>query len=197
MKKNEELYKFYKELDRSLFIDKQASKPYAQCDCALAIECGQTISQPSLVYKMTEALDLEKTHRVLEIGTGSAYQTAFLSRFAGQVYTVERIAELARSAKKRLQSLGYNNILFKTGDGGEGWAEHAPFDRIIVTAAAGTIPKPLLSQLAPCGKMVLPVGARDRQELLLITKDASGCIVQESLGLVLFVELKGVYGWDR
>ena len=196
MKNSDELYKFYKALDRSLFIDNQASKSHAQCDRALPIECGQTISQPSLVYKMTEALTLAKTHRVLEIGTGSGYQTAFLSAFAQKVYTVERIADLARKAKKRLMGLGYNNILFKTGDGSEGWVENAPFDRIIVTAAAPRIPKPLLNQLAVCGKMILPVGTRDLQELLLITKDAAGCIEQHSLGPVLFVKLKGAYGWD-
>ncbi len=157
---------------------------------------GKTISQPSLVYKMTEALNLGKTHRVLEIGTGSGYQTAFLSKFAGQVYTVERIKELAESAKKRLISLGYGNIHFKTGDGSEGWAEHAPYDRIVVTAAAGAVPEPLLSQIAPGGRMILPVGVKGWQELVMIEKDESGRIIKSNLGPVLFVELKGAYGWQ-
>jgi len=196
MKKNDELYKFCTNLDRSLFIDNKLSKSHAHCDSALPIECGQTISQPSLVYSMTNYLDLEKTHRVLEIGTGSGYQTAILSAFAGKVYTVERISELAERAKERLQKLGYCNIHYKIGDGSEGWAEHSPYDRIIVTAAAGKIPEPLLMQLALGGKMILPVGIIGCQELLLIIKDELGNINEEHLGAVVFVELKGVYGWN-
>jgi len=196
VKKNDELYKFYTNLDRSLFIDNKSSKPYAHCDSALPIECDQTISQPSLVYSMTSYRDLKKTHRVLEIGTGTGYQTAFLSAFAGKVYTVERISKLAERAKERLQKLGYNNIYYKTGDGSEGWVEHSPYDRIIVTAAAGRIPEPLLKQLAPGGKMVLPVGIIGRQELLLIIKDEFGNIKEQHLGAVVFIELKGVYGWN-
>ncbi|MDO8686339.1 MAG: protein-L-isoaspartate(D-aspartate) O-methyltransferase, partial [Clostridiales bacterium] len=149
MEKNVELYKFYSNLDRSLFIDDEHSKPYAHYDSALPIEYGQTISQPSLVYSMTNYLDLKKTHHVLEIGTGSGYQTAFLSEFAAEVYTVERISKLAERAKERLQKLGYRNIHYKTGDGSEGWVGYSPYDRIIVTAAAGRIPLPLLKQLAP------------------------------------------------
>jgi len=195
MKKNEELYKFYIDLDRSLFIDNAYSKSCAHCDSALPIECEQTISQPSLVYRMTEYLDLKKTHRVLEIGTGSGYQAAFLSAFAGEVYTVERIAELAESAKQRLQKLGYSNIHYKIGDGSEGWAENSPYDRIIVTAAAGSIPETLLNQLAKGGKLIIPVGIKGRQELLLISKDEFGNLSEENLGAVIFVELKGHYGW--
>jgi protein-L-isoaspartate(D-aspartate) O-methyltransferase len=193
--KESELHRFYINLDRSLFIDNESSKSLAHYDCALPIEYGQTISQPSLVYSMTKSLGLTKTHRVLEIGTGSGYQTAFLSKFAGMVYTVERIPELSEKAKDRLQKLGYCNIIYKTGDGSEGWAEYSPFDRIIVTAGAGRIPEPLLIQLAPGGKMILPVGSSGCQELLLISKDKSGDIKEENLGEVVFVELKGTYGW--
>src|SRR5674476_634469 len=110
MKNNDELYKFYTNLDRSLFIDNEPSKSHAHCDSALPIECGQTISQPSLVYSMTNYLDLEKTHRVLEIGTGSGYQTAILSAFAGKVYTVERISELAEREKESWKNLDNSKI---------------------------------------------------------------------------------------
>ena len=197
MKKNAELYKFYLNLDRALFIDNESSKAYANCDNALPIECGQTISQPSLVYSMTNFLDLEKTHRVLEIGTGTGYQTAFISEFSDTVYTVERIEELGIRAKGRLESLGYHNIFYKIGDGCEGWVEHSPYDRIIVTAASRKIPESLLNQLALNGKMVLPVGITGRQDLLLIVKDEFGNITEEHLGYVTFVELKGAYGWDN
>ncbi|MHB1483678.1 MAG: protein-L-isoaspartate(D-aspartate) O-methyltransferase [Saccharofermentanales bacterium] len=196
MKNNDELYKFYTNLDRSLFIDNESSRMYAQCDSALPIECGQTISQPSLVYSMTSHLDLDKNHKVLEIGTGSGYQTAFLSEFSGKVYTVERIPELAEKAKKRLHELGFENIEYHIGDGSRGWPENAPYDRIMVTAAAGRVPDPLIAQLAPGGKMVIPVGEPGLQELLLIEKDMNGTITEKNLGRVIFVELKGDYGWS-
>lgn len=195
MKNNDELFKFYTNLERSLFIENESSRMYAKCDSALPIECGQTISQPSLVYSMTSYLDLDKNHKVLEIGTGSGYQTAFLSEFAGMVYSVERIPELAEKAKKRLSELGFNNIEYLVGDGSRGWPENAPYDRIMVTAAAGEIPQPLISQLAPGGKMVIPVGVMGLQELFLIEKDLSGNIKKKVLGKVVFVELKGDYGW--
>ncbi len=193
---DDRIYNFYTKLDRSLFIDNEYSRPLAYCDMALPIECGQTISQPSLVYNMTRHLDLNKTHRVLEIGTGSGYQTAFLSAFAKKVYTVERIPELAEKAKERLQKLGYANICYRTGDGSEGWVEYSPYDRIIVTAAAGSVPGPLVKQLAAGGKLVLPVGKREWQTLLLLIKDDSGKVREERLGSVVFVELKGAYGWN-
>lgn len=195
MKKSDELFKFYSNLDRSLFIENESSRIYAKCDSALPIECGQTISQPSLVYSMTSHLDLDKNHKVLEIGTGSGYQTAFLSEFSKKVYTVERIPELAEKAKKRLRSLGFENIEYHIGDGSLGWPENAPYDRIMVTAAAGRIPQPLIAQLAPGGKMIIPVGEPGFQELLLIEKDGSGTITEKNLGNVIFVELKGDYGW--
>jgi protein-L-isoaspartate(D-aspartate) O-methyltransferase len=196
MENKDELYEFYRNLDRASFIDDAFSRLYAHHDAALAIECGQTISQPSLVYSMTRNLDLKKTHRVLEIGTGSGYQTAFLSAFSGAVYTVERIGYLYEKAMERLHKLGYANIFFRNGDGSDGWVEHSPYDRIIVTAAAGRIPDPLLEQLAPGGKLIIPVGARGWQELLLVLKDEFGNMKEERLGAVTFVELKGMYGWN-
>ncbi|MGV8907143.1 MAG: protein-L-isoaspartate(D-aspartate) O-methyltransferase [Acetobacterium sp.] len=194
MKKNAELYKFYLNLDRSLFIENESSKAYLNFDNAFAIECGQTISQPSLVYSMTNLLDLEKTHRVLEIGTGSGYQTAFLSAFSKMVFTVERAEEVEIRAKERLEQLGYHNIHYKIGDGSDGWPEQAPYDRILVTVASHQIPKLLLKQLALNGKMILPVGETEHQELLLIIKDESGKITEEHLGDVMFVDLKSDYG---
>ncbi|NLC69565.1 MAG: protein-L-isoaspartate(D-aspartate) O-methyltransferase [Clostridiaceae bacterium] len=190
------LYRFFKNLDRSLFIDNEY-KAYAHIDSALPIGHGQTISQPSLVYTMTLRLELNKELKVLEVGTGSGYQTAFLAEFAGEVYTVERIEELSIKAKQRLESLGYRNIFYKIGDGSMGWQEHQPFDRIIVTAAAVRIPDPLLGQLKPGGKMIIPVGSRGIQNLLLINKDQNGRITSEALEPVLFVELKGSYGWSK
>jgi protein-L-isoaspartate(D-aspartate) O-methyltransferase len=144
---------------------------------------------------MTRLLSPEKDSRVLEIGTGSGFQTALLAKMSAQVYTVERIAELMEKAKKRLEALGFTNIFYKAGDGSMGWQEHAPFDRIMVTAAAGILPDELVGQLAPGGRMVIPVGPPSVQELKLITKSDDGSIHEESMGLVRFVELKGKYGW--
>lgn len=161
---------FFSKLDRSLFIE-GAYRARAELDKPLPIGCGQTISQPSLVLDMTWLLSPEKSSRVLEIGTGSGYQTAFLAEFAGTVYTVERIAEFTEKAKARLTSLGYQNVCFRTGDGSDGWPEAAPFDRIIVTAAAGTLPETLADQLAPGGRMLCPVGSAGMQVLKLVTRD--------------------------
>jgi len=196
MKNNAELYKFYLNLDRSLFIENESSKAYLNFDNALPIECGVTISQPSLVYSMTNLLDLEKTHCVLEIGTGTGYQTAFLSAFAKTVFTVERDKEVEFRAMERLKSLGYHNIHYKIGDGNEGWVEHAPYDRILVTVASHWIPEMLLHQLAPNGKMILPVGKTGHQELILIIKDKLGKITEKHLGDIMFVDLKGDYGCE-
>jgi protein-L-isoaspartate(D-aspartate) O-methyltransferase len=185
---------YFHQLDRSLFLENEL-KAYAACDNPLPIGHGQTISQPSLVLAMTYLLAPEKTSRVLEIGTGSGYQTALLAQFSGAVYTVERISELKAKAQKRLATLGYGNIFSRLGDGSEGWAEHAPYDRIMVTAAAGRLPDRLLSQLKPGGRMVAPIGPANAQQLQLVTKDAQGKIHCESMGEVRFVEMKGQYGW--
>ena len=158
----EALKKYFLSLDRAYFLDESQHKE-AAFDHPLPIGFGQTISQPTLVLKMTELLDLEKSPKVLEIGTGSGYQTAILAQFANEVYTVERIEELSHKAKKRLDGLGFKNIHYKIGDGTYGWEEKAPFDRIMVTAAAVRLPKALASQLAPGGKMVIPVGEEGLQ----------------------------------
>jgi protein-L-isoaspartate(D-aspartate) O-methyltransferase len=162
----------------------------AYADQALPIECGQTISQPFVVAYMTEQLEVEPQHRVLEIGTGSGYQAAILSRLAREVVTIERYRTLADSANVRLTALGYTNVTVRSGDGMTGAPDLAPFDRIIVTAAAEDIPKPLTSQLAEGGKMVVPVGPRhDAQYLVKLTKAPDGELTREELLAVRFVPL--------
>jgi protein-L-isoaspartate(D-aspartate) O-methyltransferase len=142
-------------------------RDYAHLDCALPIGYGQTISQPSLVARMTELLELQPGDKVLEIGTGSGYQTAILARLEGvDVYSVEIIPELAAAAAERLRALGLSRIHLKQGDGYDGWAEHAPYAGIIVTAAPETTPPPLLQQLAEAGRLVIPVGPRYGQQRL-------------------------------
>lgn len=194
-RKQKKLYDFFKNLDRTFFIDNEY-KAYAHLDNALPIGYDQTISQPSLVYNMTLRLDLDKEQKVLEIGTGSGYQTALLAEFAGEVYTVELIEELSLKARQRLEALGYKNVFYKIGDGSKGWADYQPYDRIIVTAAASKIPDPLLEQLKPGGKMIIPIGLRSMQNIMLINKDKNGSVNIKKLEPVLFVELKGEYGWD-
>ncbi len=191
MNNEERITKFYEELDRSYFIEEH--KEHAHLDRPLPIGHGQTISQPSLVLEMTILLDVKDKHRVLEIGTGSGYQTALLSKAAGKVYTVERIQEHHESAQKRLGEAGYANIEYKLGDGSQGWAEHAPYDRIMVTAAARTLPQALVDQLAPEGKMIIPVGDEFMQELLLVQKTKDGELTKELLNYVRFVDLIGDY----
>lgn len=188
---NRDLIQFFHRLDRSYFMD--TLKECAGIDSAFPIGYGQTISQPSLVCYMTDLLALDKCHRVLEIGTGSGYQTAFLAEFAGQVYTVECIEPLMEMAKLRLDALGYDNITFFLGDGSFGLANFAPFDRIIVTAAASRIPDELLEQLGPNGILVIPVGNPSCQELLVVTKDSNGTIQIKPIEAVRFVPLTGKY----
>lgn len=189
---DEALLQFFTSLDRSLFLGMQY-KGLAKLDRPLPIGLGQTISQPSLVLYMTQQLDLKKNQKVLEIGTGSGYQSAFLAEFCAELYTVELLAELQKQAKERLLGLGYHNIHYKVGDGSLGWADHAPYERIMVTAAAKRMPLPLIEQLAPGGIMIIPVGPLGWQELMLVTKDSEGNIEQKKLLDVAFVELVGKY----
>ena len=158
-------------------------------DSALPIACGQTISQPFIVGLMTQALTIEPRARVLEIGTGSGYQGAVLSRMARLVYTVERYRTLMREAEDRFRTLGLTNIITRFGDGGEGWAEQAPFDRIMVTAAAPEEPKKLLAQLKPNGVLVAPIGKGPVQSLRRYAGDGQGGFKVELLGDVRFVPL--------
>ncbi len=180
---------------RHLFVD-EALRAQAYSDYPLPIGEGQTISQPFMVAFMTEALKLEGTEKVLEIGTGSGYQTAILAELAEMVYSVERIPSIADRARKTLDSLGYSNIAIRIGDGTLGWEEFAPFDAILVTAGAPDIPPPYMEQLAEGGRLVIPVGGEFVQELVRLTKKKER-IVRENLGGCRFVKLIGRYGWQE
>ena len=161
----------------------------AYADQAMPIACGQTISQPYVVAYMTEQLELKREHRVLEVGTGSGYQAAILSQLAGEVITVERYRTLAERARETLAGLGYDNVTVVVGDGLEGVPEHAPYDRIIVTAAAETIPQKLVDELAEDGLMVLPLGEHDGpQRIVKLTRGKDG-VSQQDLIWVRFVPL--------
>ena len=161
-------------------------------DHPIPIGLGQTISQPYIVAYMTEALELDPNYKVFEVGTGSGYQAAVCAEIVQEVYTVEIIEELAESAKRRLKKLGYRNVFVKAADGYFGWAEKAPFDAIIITAAAGFVPPPLIEQLKPGGRMILPLGSPfGVQTLVLITKDDKGKVRSKSLMPVRFVPMLG------
>ncbi len=162
---------------------------YAYDDRPLPIGLGQTISQPYIVALMTQALELTPDTKVLEIGTGSGYQTAILAELAKEVYTVEVRPELQERAKKILEELGYTNIHYRVGDGWEGWPEEAPFDAIIVTAAAAEWPQALINQLAEGGRMVIPIGREDWNQTLWLVTKIDGNLIKESLGPVRFVPL--------
>jgi len=164
-------------------------------DRALAIGFDQTISQPYIVALMTQALKVSREHRVLEVGTGSGYQTAILAELAGRVYTIDRIAALSRRARRRLRELGYDNVEFRVGDGTLGWPEQGPFDRILVTAGAPKVPEPLLEQLADGGRLVIPVGGTEHQTLICVQRLGDRTI-EEPLIPCRFVKLIGQEGWQ-
>lgn len=163
-------------------------------DTPLPIGHGQTISQPYIVGYMTQMLQLTPNDRVLEVGTGSGYQVAVLSRLAKQVYTIERVKDLSKCAEQVVRELGYRNVRFRVGDGGYGWSEMAPFDAIIVTAAAPEVPQPLIAQLAEGASLVAPIGPAGYQELVRLTKQGEKTQV-EHLVPVAFVPLVGEHGW--
>lgn len=188
---NQDIITYFQKLDRRFFMD--AHKEFAYMDEAIPIGHEQTISQPSLVLEMTLALDLQPYSKVLEIGTGSGFQTALLAAFSNSVYSIERIAALHERAKARLEKAGFSNIHFKLDDGSTGWEEHAPYNRIMVTAAATQVPRELIDQLGIGGKMIIPVGTPLLQELLLLEKDEDGEIHTTVLDEVRFVPLKGKY----
>ena len=158
----------------------------AYANVPLPIGHGKTISQPFIVAMMTDLLDIRRDDWVLEIGTGLGYQAAILAELAGAVYSVELIEDLAKSAKRRLERQGYTNIRLRVGNGFHGWPEHAPFDKIIATAAPDLIPPPLIYQLKPGGRMVLPVGLPDDQHLIVVDKDREGRLTTKELLQVRF-----------
>lgn len=162
----------------------------AYVDSPVPIGYGKTISQPFMVALMTDLLDVQPTDRVLEVGTGLGYQSAILSYLADTVYTVEIVEELASEAKERLTSYGIDNVVCRIGDGSVGWLEHAPFDKLLVAAAPELIPPTLLSQLKPGGRMVIPAGIEDAQQLMLVEKDADGRLHTREIMPVRFSALE-------
>lgn len=179
---------------RHLFVPPEIV-PYAYEDSPLQIGSGQTISQPFIVAQMTQSALLDPESVVLEIGTGSGYAAAVLSGVCKEVYTVERIPELATESRKRLEGLGYSNVHVKLDDGTLGWPEHGPYDAILVTAAAPSVPQALIDQLKEGGRLVIPVGDRLSQQLLRLTRQQGGSNKEENLGPVRFVPLIGEQGW--
>ncbi len=165
-------------------------QPYAYANIPLPIGFEKTISQPFIVALMTDLLDLRENDTVLEIGTGLGYQAAILAQLARQVYSIEIIEELARQAKQRLRRQGCSNIEIKIANGYHGWSEHAPFDKVIVTAAPDLIPPPLIHQLKAGGKMVIPAGLPDAQQLVLVEKNGAGRVTTQEILQVRFSQLE-------
>ncbi len=178
-----------RKVPRHLFVD-PSERRHAYEDRPLPIAGNQTISQPYIVALMTELLELPPGGRVLEIGTGSGYQSAVLAELAAEVYSIEILPELARAAEEKLKEQKYTNVTVRAGDGYRGWPEHAPFDGILVTAAPEHIPAPLLEQLAPGGRMVIPVGGFF-QELKVFTKEKGGRVTEKAIIPVRFVPMTG------
>jgi protein-L-isoaspartate(D-aspartate) O-methyltransferase len=177
------------------FFVPEALQGRAYGDHALPIAANQTISQPFIVARMTELLELDDRSRVLEIGAGSGYQTAVLARLAAQVYAIERIAELSRQAQARIRALGIYNATVKCFDGTLGWSAHAPYDGILVAAGGPDVPEPLMAQLGPTGRLVIPIGeSRESQRLVRVVRTEKG-FKREDHGPCAFVPLIGHYGW--
>lgn len=192
---DERVLKAMDSVPREAFVS-EALRARAYEDSPLPIGEEQTISQPYMVALMTELLRLKGDEKVLEIGTGSGYQTAILAELAGKVFSIERSFTLSQKARKNLENLGYTNVLLRVGDGTIGWTEFAPYDRIIVTAGAPDVPQSLLKQLSEGGIMVVPAGDRAHQDLKVITKTKSGLDIRSGGGCV-FVPLIGREGWPN
>ncbi|HZF12859.1 MAG TPA: protein-L-isoaspartate(D-aspartate) O-methyltransferase [Thermoanaerobaculia bacterium] len=185
-----------RKVPRHLFV-KDHMRGRAYGDHALPIGASQTISQPYIVARMSELLELRPSHSVLEIGTGSGYQTAILALLAKRVYSLERVPELAHQAIQRMRELSLDNVKIQVFDGTVGWSEVAPFDRILVTAGAPKVPEPLLGQLAPGGALLIPEGPRHLQHLVLYRKSAKGELRRREGEEVAFVPLLGRHGWKE
>jgi len=193
--KDNKVLEAMKRVPRHLFIDK-IYQHQAYNDYPLPVAYGQTISQPYMVAVMTELLELKANEKVLEIGTGSGYQTAILALLCSKVYTIERIGSFTQRARNILEDLGFRNISFMVGDGSIGWAEFAPYDGIMVTAGAPEIPNSLIEQLAENGRLVIPVGTEYWQILNLVKKH-KGRIYRKELFECTFVPLLGKQGWQK
>jgi protein-L-isoaspartate(D-aspartate) O-methyltransferase len=194
--KDERVLDAMNRVPRHFFVP-EAIQSQAYKDNALPIAAGQTISQPFIVARMSELLELKGRERVLEIGSGSGYQTAVLALVARKVFAVERIPELAADAKSLLLWMGYRNISFKTADGTEGWRSYAPFDAILVAAGGPEIPKPLIEQLEIGGKMVIPIGADQKSQMLVRATRTEMGFKTENCGPCAFVPLIGSHGWSQ
>ncbi|MBL8187665.1 MAG: protein-L-isoaspartate(D-aspartate) O-methyltransferase [Acidobacteria bacterium] len=181
-------------IPRQLFV-LEAMRGHSYGDHALPIDFGQTISQPYIVARQTELLEVTKQDRVLEIGAGSGYQTAVLAEVAGQVFALERLPELAKRAQAMLQQLGINNATIRCFDGTYGWSEFAPYKGILVAAASPEIPKPLVEQLAIGGHLVIPIGDENEQRLIRVIRTEDGTKTEDH-GACQFVKLIGKYGWE-
>lgn len=194
---DQRVLKVMETIPRHFFVD-EALRDQAYNDNPLPIDERQTISQPYIVALMTEALNLKGNEKVLELGTGSGYQTAILAELAERVFSIERIASLASGARKILDSLNYYNVAIRVGDGTYGWKEESPFDAIIVTAGAPDIPKTLVEQLVVGGRLVIPIGGRHSQALIKLTRLSEDIndVKKEDLGGCRFVDLVGDHGWE-
>ncbi|MBN1662927.1 MAG: protein-L-isoaspartate(D-aspartate) O-methyltransferase [Deltaproteobacteria bacterium] len=194
--KDQRVLKAMEKIPRQIFVD-EGLMDQAYHDNPLPIGERQTISQPYIVALMTEAAELKGREKVLEIGTGSGYQSAILAELAAQVFSIERMASLAAQARKVLDSLNYYNVAIRVGDGTYGWKEESPFDAIIVTAGAPVIPQILIEQLAVGGRLVLPVGSRSTQDLIKLVRLSEDLddVKKEALGGCRFVDLVGEHGW--
>ena len=180
---------------RHLFVN-SSLQHRAYGDCPLPIGENQTISQPYIVALMTQVLDLKGGERVLEIGTGSGYQTAILAELASHVFTNERVKPLVKKTKELLEGLKYKNIVFKTFDGTYGWRDQSPFDAILISAATPSIPKSLIEQLADKGRLVAPVGERESQDLIVLNKNGNK-VMERKIGSCKFVPLIGKFAWSE
>lgn len=193
--RDERVLEAMRKVPRHLFVD-EALQDQAYSDHPLPIGEKQTISQPYIVALMTECLQLTGNEKILEIGTGSGYQAAILAELAERVFSIERFPSLAFRANQTLQKLGYRNIIIRVADGTLGWPDEAPFDGIMATAGAPKIPQPLVDQLKVGGRLIVPLGDRLSQELILVERVPEG-IVKTNLGGVRFVDLVGKWGWEE
>ncbi len=193
---DEKVLEAMRRVPRHLFVP-DALRAQAYKDNALPIAANQTISQPFIVARMTELLELNAQSKVLEIGAGSGYQTAILAQLARNVYAIERIAQLAVETQKRLQSFGIENVTLACADGTNGWETHAPFDRILVAAGSPAIPKPLLNQLKIGGRLILPIGRDQKTQNLIRVTRAAKDFQTEDFGACAFVPLIGEHGWQN
>ncbi|HXH69744.1 MAG TPA: protein-L-isoaspartate(D-aspartate) O-methyltransferase [Pyrinomonadaceae bacterium] len=195
--RDEKVLDVMRRIPRHLFVP-EALKSQAYKDNALPIAANQTISQPFIVARMTELLELNPQSKILEIGAGSGYQTVILSQLAQRVYAIERVPQLANEAQHRLQNLKIQNVTLRCADGTNGWEAHAPFDAVLVAAGSPSLPKPLLNQLKIGGKLVVPVGQDQKtQNLIRVTRSTAKDFQTEDFGACAFVPLIGEHGWQN